>query len=114
MFNVRSVDFARRLLTINSQTELALSTHVTVSNIHYEAVNTRTLVSDVHHNVLNTHAIVSDIHRNILGGQEGADSQRRSVGLTRTLSPNRHLPLDRCKIGQRFQLLLGLAPDTCI
>jgi len=73
VFNVRSVVSVWSLLTINSQTELAINTHVAV-------VNTHTLVSDVHHGVLNTHAIVSDIRRNILKSQEGTDSQHRAVG----------------------------------
>ena len=62
---MRSAVFAQLLLTIHPQTELAINTHVTVS--------------DIRHDVMNTHAIVSDIHRNILKGQEGSDGQRRTV-----------------------------------
>jgi len=85
MFNVRFVVSMRPLLTINSQTELAINTHVTVLDIHRGVANTHTLVSDVHHGVLNTHAIVSDIHRNILKSQEGTDTKHWMVRGTRVL-----------------------------
>jgi len=54
VFNVRSVVFVQPLLTVNSQTELAINTHVAV-------VNTHTLVSDVHHDVVNIHTLVLDM-----------------------------------------------------
>jgi len=79
VFNVCSTVSTWPLLTLHSQTELAINTHVTV-------VNTHTLVSDVHHGVVDTHAIVSDIRRNMLKGQEGTDGQHRSVSDTRALS----------------------------
>jgi len=85
VFNVRPVVFVWLLLTVNSQTELAINTHVAVSNIHHDVVKTHTLVSDVHHGVLNTHAIVSDIHRNILKSQEGTGTQDQAVGDARAL-----------------------------
>jgi len=78
VFNVRPVVLAWSLLIINSQTELAINTHVTVLDTH-------TIVSDVHHGVLNTHAIVSDIHRNMLKSQEGTDGQHRMVSDARPL-----------------------------
>jgi len=109
------------LISVNSQTELAINTHVAVvntrtlvSDVHHDVVNTHTLVSDVHHGVLDTHAIVSDIHRNILKSQEGTDSQHRSVSVARSLSPRIHLQLDRLKIGQRSRFLLGSASYACI
>ena len=89
MFNVRFVVFVWLLLTINFQTELAINTHVTVSNIHQDVMDSRTLVSDVQRGVLNTHAIVSDIHRNILKTQEGTNSQHQAVGDTRALQHHR-------------------------
>jgi len=64
VFNVRPAAFAWSLLTINSQTELAINTHVTV---------------------LDTHTIVSDIHRNMLKGQEGTDGRHRVVSDIRAL-----------------------------
>ena len=60
------------LLTLHSQTELAINTHVTVS--------------EVHQGVVNTHTLVSDIHQNMLKGQEGTDGQHRSVSDARALS----------------------------
>jgi len=64
VFNVCSAVSVRLLLTINFQTELAINTHVTVSN---------------------THTLVSDIHRNMLGGQGGTDRQHHAVGDTHAL-----------------------------
>ena len=64
VFNVRSIVFVRSFLTISPQTELAVNTHVTVSN---------------------TLALVSDIHRNMLGGQGGTDCQNHAVGDTHAL-----------------------------
>jgi len=82
VFNVRSVIFVWVLLTINPQTELAINTHVAVSNIHYD--------------VANTHTLVSDIHWNIVKNREGIDSQHQVVGDTRAIQRHRtnayHLP----------------------
>jgi len=64
-------------------------------------VKTRAIVSEVHREVADTRAIVSDLRREMLKGQEGVSSQHRSVSVTRTLSPNTCLQLDRLKIGQR-------------
>jgi len=121
VFNVGSAVFVRLLLTVNSQTELAINTHVAVvnthalvSDVHHDVVNTHTLVSDVHHGVLNTHAIVSDIHWNILKSREGTDSQHQLVSVARSLSPSIHLQLDRLKIGQRSRFLLGSVSYACI
>jgi len=75
VFNVRSVDFVWLILTVNSQTELAINTHVVVSNIH--------------HDVANTHTLVSDIHRNIVKGQEGTNTKHQAVGDTRALQHHR-------------------------
>ena len=68
VFNVRSATFVRQLLTLSSQTELAINTNV--------------VVSDIRHDVVNTHTIVSDIHRTIVGSQDGTDEKNRSVGVT--------------------------------
>jgi hypothetical protein len=71
VFNVRSVVFVWPLLTVHSQTELAINIHVAVSNVH--------------HGVVNTHAIVTDIHRAVVKGQDGTDGQHPSVSVTCTL-----------------------------
>ena len=57
------------VVTLHSQTELAINTHTTVSGTH-------TVVS-------NTHTMVSDIHRTIVHGQEG-NNNKASVSDVRT------------------------------
>ena len=56
------------VITLRSQTELAINTHTTVSR-------TQTVVSNTHIVVSNTHTMVSDIHRTIVHGQEGNDNK---------------------------------------
>jgi len=79
VFNVRSIVSARRSLTPDSQTELAINTHVTVSETH-------AIVSGLEHNATSTHIMVSDIHRTVVKGREVNDSKNMLVGDTRTLS----------------------------
>ena len=92
VFNVRSITSSPPLLTICFQTELAINTHIAVSNIGHEVADTRNIVSDVHQhvastqnivsdvyqNVASTHNIVSDIHRTMVK-QQGADGSSPSV-----------------------------------
>jgi hypothetical protein len=62
IFNVRSAGSVWQSLTTSPfQTELAITTHVVVSN---------------------THAMVSDLHRNALKVQGGSGDQHRSVSAT--------------------------------
>lgn len=70
VFNVRHLTSGWRLLTLCSQTELAINTHVAVSGIEL--------------NVTNTQTMVSDIHRTIVKGQEGNGSQNIPVSGTCT------------------------------
>ena len=73
VFKVRpAVPSLPLLLTIHVQTELAIHTHVAVSD-------TRGVVSDIHRDVANTREIVSDIHRTMVKGQERADSKNQTV-----------------------------------
>ena len=66
VFQVRStVPSLPPLLTTHSQTELALHTHVAVS--------------DVRHDVASTREIVSDIRRTLVKGQERTDSRDQTV-----------------------------------
>ena len=65
IFNVRPIASVWPLLTVHFQAELAINTHVTVSNID------------------NT---VSDIHRTITNGQGGSGGGNRSVSDTGALS----------------------------
>ena len=72
VFNVRSIVSVRLLLTQHSQTELAINTHVAVSELGQDVKITR--------------AMVSDIHRNMAKGQEGSGGMNLLVSETRTLS----------------------------
>ena len=77
VFDVRSLAFTRRLLTIHFQTELSITTHVIVSDVHQGVSNTHVIVSENQQNVAN-------IHRTIVTGQEGIDERNHSVSATRT------------------------------
>jgi hypothetical protein len=80
VFNVRSVIVSLLLLTLCFQTELALNTHLTVSDILHGVASTQNTVSDTHDIVYNTHSIVSNIHRTMAKHQEGTgDTNRRLV-----------------------------------
>ena len=69
----------RQLLTVHFQTELAISTHVVVSDVHQGVTNTHVIVSKLEQNV-------ADIHRTIVTGQDGSDGKTQSVGATCTPS----------------------------
>ena len=73
VFNVRSVDSGRQPLTASLyfQTELAM----------------------------NTHLMVSDIYRNVVAGQEGGDGQNRSVSATSGPSTTECSPSPRLESG---------------
>ena len=71
VFNVCSATSVWPPLTVHSQTELSMNTHIVVTDIRQDVVNTRT--------------IVSDIHRAIVVNQEGSSSKDRSVSATRIL-----------------------------
>ena len=68
VFNVRSVRFTLLSLTVSFQTELAINTHVTVSDVHRD-------VSGISHDVSGIRSDVSKI-------QEEIGGQARSVGPT--------------------------------
>jgi len=98
IFNVCGIISVWLSLTLHSQTELAISTHTTVSDIHHNTVDTLAIASNTHHDVLNAHAIISDIqqsvvntqaivsniHQTMVEGQEGANGQKLLVGITCT------------------------------
>jgi len=65
IFNVRSTVTVRRLLTLDSQTELAINTNVTVTE---------------------THMMVSNIHRTVVEERGGNDSRNLMVSDARSLS----------------------------
>ena len=74
VFEVRSTTHPLpTLLTVHPQTELALHTHMAVSDV-------RQGVLDVRQGVANTHGLVSEIHRAVVKGQEGSDIGNQTVG----------------------------------
>jgi divalent metal cation (Fe/Co/Zn/Cd) transporter len=75
IFNVRSVFSVWLSPTVHFQTELAIDTNTSVSDIRRHVTNMHTVVT-------NTHTLVSDIHRNILQSQEGTDGRRWPVSVT--------------------------------
>jgi len=88
VFNVRSIISVRPFLTVHLQTELAMNTHV----------------------------IVSDLHRNMLKGQERTDGQLWLVSDFRTLSHhrmNKQSP-PRHKPGQQSRLPMDPMSYLCI
>ena len=114
VFEVRSVvDSLPTLLTDHLQTELALHTHIAVSdtheivsNIREGCVNTHEIVSDIREGFMNTHELVSDMHRTMLKDQQGADVKNQTVGNHGILSiiEKNPLQLPRLEPGSQFQL----------
>jgi hypothetical protein len=84
IFNMRSVVFVWLLLTVHSQAELAINTHVAVSDICHGVATTNTIVSELRHDFSNALTIVSDIHT-IVKSQEGTGGQNLSVSVIYTL-----------------------------
>jgi len=75
-----------------SQTELAIITHVAVSEIHATVSETHTTASETHaivsqleNDATNTRAMVSQIHRIVVKGQKVDDNRNLLVSDTRTL-----------------------------
>ena len=105
VFNVRSIVSVWLLLIVCSQTELAINTHV--------------IVSDVRHGVVNTHTMVSELHRNMVKSQEGTDDQHRSVSDVHNLFHNqmtngRHC-LDSSQVSDlNYQWIQYLTPACSI
>jgi hypothetical protein len=85
-FNVRSVTSVWLLLTVRSQTALAL----------------------------NTNTIVTDIRHIMTKGHEWTDSNNRSVSTPICSSPNEHSPSSRLEPGQRSRLLMDSTSDISI
>lgn len=65
-------------LTLCSQIELAINTHVIVSDTH-------AVVSGLEKNIANTHMMVSTIHQNLANGEGGSDSKDPFVSDIHTL-----------------------------
>jgi len=93
---------------------------MTIANAHLQtelAINTHILVSNVHHGAVNTHAMVSEIHRSVVKGQEGADNQHPLVSHICTLFHHwidKRLPPPRHKPGQLSRLSMDPMSYICI
>ena len=68
------------LLTVHLQRELALHTHIAVTDIREDVGDIRGGVGDIREDIANTHELVSDMHRTLLKGQEGVDGMNQTVG----------------------------------
>ena len=91
VFNVRSIGSVWRLLTLHSQTELTINTHVIVSNTNVVVSDTHAIVSELEHNVTSTHAIVSEIRHTMVKGQEGSGGKNLPVSDSHPLSIDERL-----------------------
>ena len=80
IFNVRLTVSVWLLPTPHSQTELAVNTHVIVSDTH-------TAVSELGQNVANVQTMISDIHRTAAKDQKGSSSQNLPVSDSHFVHP---------------------------
>ena len=81
VFEVRSaLHSLPALLIVHLQTELAIHTHLAVSDVREDVGDIRGGVVDIREDVANTRELVSDIHRTMLKGQEGVDNRNNMVG----------------------------------
>jgi len=90
VFNVRSVASVRPLLTVRFQTELAINTHVVVSDIRRDFANTHTVVSDIHRGVLNVQTIASDVRHGVTNTHAVVSNIGNDVVSTRTIVSEVH------------------------
>ena len=117
VFNVRSIDSVWRLLTLHSQTELTINTHVIVSDTRAIVSNTNAVVSNTHaivsgleHNFTSAQTMVSEIYRTMVKGQEGSGGNNLPVSDSHPLFiVERRSTLHRLKPGQRPKLPTYLA-----
>ena len=92
IFNVRPVVFTRSSLTVTFQTELAMNTHVAVSDIRHDLSKIREEIGGIAHPV--------------------SVNRARSVDNRRILT--RYLQLLRSKLGQQLRLLMVPPSHICI
>ena len=103
VFNVCSIIAAWISLTVHSQTELTITTHE--------------IVSDVHHDVVDTRTMVTEIHRSVVKGQGGAENQHRSVSdvcISFRCRRNKQFRPPRHKSGQRSRLPMNPTSYICV
>ena len=82
IFNVRlTVHSLQAPLTVHLQTELALQTHVAVSDVRQEVARNHGLVSFIRQGVSSIHELVSDMHRTLVKVQEETDTGNHTVGI---------------------------------
>ena len=82
IFNVSSIGFVRLSLTVHSQTELAINTHVVVLDVRHDVTTTQTIVSNVHRDVINTHAAVSDVQCDVVAARTVVSNVQNDVAST--------------------------------
>ena len=106
VFEVRStVQSLLTLLIVHLQTELAIQTHVAVTDIREDVGDIRGGVVVIREDVANTHELVSDMHRTMLKDQEGGDSRNQMVGNHGVLFVlQKFLQLPRLEPGLQFRL----------
>ena len=88
IFEVRSaLHSLPALLIVHLQTELAIHTHLAVSDVREDVGDIRVDVGDIRggvvdirEDVASTRELVSDMHRTMLKGQEGVDNRNQMVG----------------------------------
>ena len=102
VFQVRFVASPPTLLIARFQTELAINTHVVLSDTKNTVADTHDAVIDTRNTVNNTHNIVSDIHRAVTKSQEGSNAGDRPVSAHRASfiveHPTDHHCLDSDKV----------------
>ena len=69
VFNVRSIVFNRLSLTVPFQTELAVGTHVTVSEVRYDVSGIRDDVSGIRNDVSKIREDIGDNVRSVSSGR---------------------------------------------
>ena len=99
VFNVRFVASVRPSLTFRIQTELAINTHVVVSDIHCDVVDTQAVVSDIRRDVMSTQAVVSDVHQGVETTQVIISELQESVTKTHTIVSDIHRTVVRRQEG---------------
>ena len=90
IFNVRSVVSVRLLLNVSLQAELAVNTHVNISDVRRDVANTHTVVSNIHDGVVSAQTIVSDVHRDVVSAHTIVSELQGNLAITHTLVSDIH------------------------
>jgi len=91
VFNVSFVVRARQPpLSARFQTELAINTHVVVTDIRQDVASTRTVVTDVRKDVVDTRTIVTDVRHDVKDTHDIVSSVHHDVKDTRDVVSTTH------------------------